>query len=120
MISILGINQLDEFIINNNGKILLLYFGAKRCAPCNNMKERLNNESSTEMPNLLVAYIDIDLSENDEIADMYDVKILPTQVFVKLKRDNVKIIDKIDGYDWIKLIMIYNKIEKRLKNNIIT
>ena len=65
------------------------------------------------MPNLLVSYIDVDISENDEIADMYDVKMLPTQIFVKLKKDKVKIIDRIDGYDWIKLVMLYNKIANK-------
>jgi len=113
MISILGIEQLDEFIINNTDKILLLYFGAKRCSPCNILKDRILKESETEMPNLLVSYIDVDIPENDEIADMYDVKMLPTQIFVKLKKDKVKIIDRIDGYDWIKLVMLYNKIANK-------
>ena len=115
MISILGIDELDEFIINNPDKILLLYFGAKRCSPCNILKDRINKESETEMPNLLISYIDVDLSENDEIADMYDVKMLPTQIFVKLKKDKVKVIDKIDGYDWTKLVMVYNKIANKIK-----
>jgi thiol-disulfide isomerase/thioredoxin len=112
MISILGIDQLDEFIINNTDKILLLYFGANRCKPCNILKEKINKESATEMPNLLVCYIDVDLKENYEIIDIYEIKILPTQIFVKLKNDkvNVKIIDRIYGYDWIKLILLYNKI----------
>jgi thioredoxin-like negative regulator of GroEL len=113
MISILGIEQLDEFIINNTDKILLLYFGADRCRPCNILKERIENESKNEMPKLLVCYIDVDLKDNDEIADMYDIKMLPTQIFVKLRKDNVKIVDRIDGYDWTKLIMIYNKIDVR-------
>ena len=110
MISIAGIDQLDECIINNEDNILLLYFGAKRCEPCNRLKERLNNESTTLMPNMLVYYIDIDLSDNDEICDIYNIKMLPTQIFVKLKNDKVKIIERIDGYDWIKLVMSYNKI----------
>ncbi len=113
MISILGIEQLDEFIINNNtNKILLLYFGAQRCSPCNILKERIINESKTEMPNLLVSYIDVDLQENDEIADLYNIKMLPTQIFIKLKKDKVKMINRIDGYDWIKLVMLYNEINR--------
>lgn len=110
MISILGIEQLDEFIINNTDKILLLYFGAKRCSPCNILKDRIIKDSSTEMPNLLVAYIDVDVEENNEIADMYDINILPTQIFIKLKKDKVKTISRIEGYDWIKLLMSYNEI----------
>ena len=112
MISILGIEQLDEFIINNSDKILLLYFGAKRCSPCNILKDRIINESD-EMPKLLVGYIDVDLEENNDIADTYDVKMLPTQIFVKLKKDRVKIINRIDGYDWVKLVMLYNEIAQK-------
>jgi thioredoxin-related protein len=113
MISILGIEQLDELIINNTDKILLLYFGAKRCAPCNILKDRIVKESITVMPKLLVSYIDVDIEENDEIADIYNVKMLPTQIFIKLKKEKVKIIDRIDGYDWIKLVMLYNKIANK-------
>ena len=117
MKSIIGVEQLDNFIIdNNNDNILLLYFGANRCSPCNLLKDRLNNECSKEMPKLLVGYIDVDLDENDEINNLYDIKMLPTQIFVKLKKDNVKIIDKIDGYDWIKLTMSYNKIYNKKFN----
>lgn len=80
MESIIGIEQLDEFIINNNNKnILLLYFGTNRCLPCNILKERIIKESNIEMSKLLVCYIDIDLPENGEIIDIYNVSILPTQ-----------------------------------------
>ena len=112
---ILGIDQLDEFIINNTDKILLLYFGAERCAPCNILKEKIINESNTEMPKVLVCYIDVDLEENDNITDIYNITMLPTQIFVKLKKDTIKIIDIINGYDWIKLIMTYNKIANKTK-----
>jgi thioredoxin-like negative regulator of GroEL len=113
MISIVNIEQLDEFIINNSDKILLLYFGAKRCSPCNILKDRILYESHEKMPNLLVGYIDVDIEENNEIADIYDVKMLPTQIFVKLKKDKVKIINRIDGYDWVKLVMLYDEIAKK-------
>ena len=110
-----GLDKLDEFIINKTDKILLLYFGASRCEPCNILKEKILHESNTEMPKLSVCYIDVDNDENDNIADIYDVKMLPTQIFVKLKKDMIKIIDRIDGYDWIKLIMTYNKIANKTK-----
>jgi len=112
MISISGIDQLDEYILNNknNDKILLLYFGADRCSPCNILKNRINKECENEMQKLLVFFIDVDLQENDEIVDLYDIRILPTQIFIRLKKNKVKINDRIDGYDWIKLTMSYNKI----------
>ena len=113
MKTIIGIDQLDEFILDNNDKIILLYFGAIWCGPCKVLKDRLNNsETKIELPNLCVGYIDIDNDENNEIVTLYNVTILPTQIFVKLSKNSVKIIDQIVGYDWTKLLMIYNKIEK--------
>lgn len=114
MKSIIGIDDLDEFIIENNGKLILLYFGASWCGPCKKLKDRLGDpETKNELPKLSVCYIDIDNEENEDIVSTYEVKNLPTQIFVKLsKKNNVKIIDQIVGYDWTKLLMIYNKIEK--------
>ena len=34
----------------------------------------------------------------------------------QLKKDKVKMINRIDGYDWIKLVMLYNEINSTLKN----
>jgi thioredoxin-related protein len=118
MKSIIGIDQLDEFIINNNNNnILLLYFGTNRCSPCNILKERIIKESSSEMPKLSVCYIDIDLKENGELIDIYCIKVLPTQIFVKLKEDKVIIISEVVGYDWIKLLMTYKDIYNKDINN---
>ena len=111
---ILGVEQLDEFIINNKNKLLMLYFSINGCLPCKILKNRILKEGDEQLKDLLVCYIDVGIPENSEIVEMYkdEVKILPTQIFVKLKDDNVTIIDKIVGYDWIKLIMTYNKLVK--------
>ena len=114
MISILGIEQLDQFIINGKNKILMLYFGSNSCSPCNILKTRITKDIENDMPKLSVCYIDVDLHENGEILDIYDnIKILPTLFFVKLLNDEVVIISQIDGYDWIKLIMTYNEIANK-------
>lgn len=110
MICISGFEELDNFIINNNDdNILVLYFGVNRCSPCNMLKERIL-KNKNEMSKLLLCYIDVDLKENKEIIYNYNIKILPTLIFIKLNEDNVTIIDQIIGYDWIKLDMIYKKL----------
>ena len=109
MLDIDGINNLDAFIIDNIDKNLMLFFGAKRCSPCNKLKDRLINEAN-QFYNLLIVYIDIDNPNNDEISDYYNIKMIPSQIFIKIINDEVVIINRVDGYDWIKLITIYNQV----------
>lgn len=115
MYNIESFEDLDNFIINNNTDILLLYFGAPWCGPCKLLKEKLENkETQDQMPNLKVCYINID--DHDEIASLYKVKSLPTQIFVKLYDIKVKIFSRIEGYDYTKLLLEYNKYYESEKN----
>jgi len=115
MISISGIDNLNDFIIENSHKTIMLYFGADWCQPCAKLKDRLNqHETKKEMPNLIVGYINVDDEKNTEISDTYNIQMLPTSVFIKIIDDNdethVSVIDRVDGHDWTKTLMIYNQI----------
>ena len=112
MKNICGINELDEFIVESvkNNKTILLYFGAKWCGPCKQLKDRLNNmETCSMMPQLVVSYLDVDDVDNEELCKRYKVNVLPTQIFVKLNKNTVKEIERIEGYDFTKLKMEYDK-----------
>jgi thioredoxin 1 len=107
MHNINNIEELDNFIIENNSNVILLYFGASWCGPCNKLKEKLCDEECLKSMSLLkVCYIDTD--ENEELSTMYKIKSLPTQIFIKLDQDKVKIVSKIEGYDYTKLLLEYN------------
>ncbi len=104
MIKINGIDDLDNFIIINSCNIILLYFGATWCKPCQILKTKLNEtETRVNMPLLSVCYIDVDLQENQEIVDIYKVSELPTQIFIKLDKTKITEVNRIIGYDFIKL-----------------
>ena len=45
-----------------------------------------------------------------DILNDWNVSSLPTQIFVHLDETKVVKDHIIEGYDWVKLIMIYNKI----------
>lgn len=112
MYEVNGFEELDNFLFNNSNKIICLYFGASWCGPCKKLKEKITNKDNIkEMPLLEMCYIDIDIQENKEIIDIYDVSNLPTQIFITINKNNeVVIFDKIIGYDWIGFKMMYEKI----------
>ena len=109
MEDISGINELEEFIWNNkDDKVIVIYFGATWCGPCEKLKKKItSNEVMKTMPKLAVCHIDLD--DNSDLAELYKVHSIPTQIFIKL--DNTDIIEyqRIIGYDWIKFTMAYNE-----------
>jgi len=112
MIELCGIEQVDDFIISNidNNKVICLYFGAIWCGPCKQLKNRLENQETTDiMPKLVVGYLDIDDESNSELVEKYKVNSLPTQILIKVVDLNVIPISKIEGYDFTKLKLEYDK-----------
>jgi thiol-disulfide isomerase/thioredoxin len=111
MIIINNVEELDEFILNNSSKVVLLYFGASWCGPCKKLKQKLNEkETQDSMPQLAVCYIDIELPDVQDLVMQYEVVSLPTQIFIKLDDIKVNVIDRLSGYDFVKLKLIYDKL----------
>jgi len=111
MIEIEGYNQLNKILWEqkDSNKIMMLYFSTSWCGPCKKLKQRIS-EQKEEINLLEVLHIDCDLEENDEIVDDWKVECLPTQIFVHIEGENVVKDERIEGFDWIKLLMSYNKI----------
>ncbi len=115
MIDIVGVDNLDEFIIEQNEKkkVIMLYFGAEWCGPCKQLKKRLaEKESKTSMPDLVVGHLDVDEELNGKLVKRYKVNSLPTQILIKLDGSKVVEITRIEGYDFTKLQLEYDKITK--------
>ena len=103
-------DELDEIIIENKDKLILLYFGASWCGPCHKLKDKLKDENlMSNFPELCCIYIDIDNDEFSQICEKYNVQSLPTQFITILKNNSVKRLDKIIGYNWNGLIDSYIK-----------
>ena len=111
MKEIYGIEQLDDFILENieNSTVICIYFGAKWCGPCNQLKKKLGESDTIEiMPKLVVCYLDIENKLNDDLVNKYNIKSLPTIVFVKLDNTKVIPVSRIEGYDFTKLKLEYD------------
>ncbi len=111
MKDIFGVEELDEFIIQNvnDGKVIVLYFGASWCGPCKQLKKRLDEpETHKLMPKLMVGHLDVDDDTNAKLVKRYKVSSLPTQIFIKLNENKVVEVSRIEGYDWTKFKMNYD------------
>jgi len=117
MINITTKEQLEEFIWENNNKIVVLYFGAEWCEPCKKLKDRLNSdEAKSIMPNLVVGHLNINSEENEslnEIYEIYKISSIPVQIFVSLKGTQIIEKKRIIGYDWINFTMTYDSMSTK-------
>ncbi len=106
-------DDLDEFILDSieNNMVVLLYFGASWCGPCKKLKERLKEKDTYKlMPLLSVASIDID--SNEYLSNLYKVESLPTQIFINVDNNKVNEVSRIEGYDFTRLKLEYDKYNK--------
>ena len=86
-----------------NGKSIL-YFGAKWCGPCKKFKPFFNEIKVQFIHHLKFYTLDID--NNASIADMLNIKSVPTTIFIK---DGL-IIDKMSGTNQQKFIDLTNNL----------
>jgi len=114
MIEALGYDEVDKIIWENKDKIIILYFGASWCGPCQMLKEKIDDEKD-KLTNTIVIHIDCDEQENEDLVNDWEVKALPTQIFVHLEDTKVIKDDKIEGFDWIKFLMSHQKIIENKK-----
>lgn len=106
--------ELNNFIKNNEN--VVLQFSASWCNPCKKFIKRLEEESKTndELSKLSVVYCDIDYEEFDSLIEMFNIKSIPTLIFVKLEDNNVNEQFRVEGYDWYKFL---DKVSEFLKQD---
>lgn len=117
---ILGKESLDNILLKYPDEIILLIFSASWCGPCKQLKQKLcdsDDEFVSKLTNLKYLIIDISEEENESLSNIYKVKNIPHQVFIKLEQDeigdyNVKILDSLVGYDLVGLVSKYEKLIK--------
>jgi thioredoxin 1 len=87
-------------------KLHLVKIGAPWCGPCRQLESILHNLDEEKIGNTVIADVNIDEDDNDDIANEYNVRSIPVTLFIK---DN-EIVEKYVGS--ITEADLYNKIEK--------
>ncbi|KAF7257273.1 hypothetical protein EG68_05777 [Paragonimus skrjabini miyazakii] len=88
--------KVDEFIEQNKDKLIVIDFYADWCPPCRNIAPTFVS-LSTEFPN--AAFLKVNVDENSETAQAFNVRCMPTFVFLK----NGKKVEEFSGADEKKL-----------------
>ncbi|CAD5207423.1 unnamed protein product [Bursaphelenchus okinawaensis] len=77
--------QLQEILEEAGDKLVVVKFFATWCGPCRMMAPKflkLSNENEN------VVCVEVDVDEQEELVQEYDVNVMPTFVFVKKGQEN--------------------------------
>ena len=91
-------SDLQSFSNNNDNKLIVLYFTASWCGPCETIKEFFF-EKITTYTHSYFSIIDVDNEDYQDLCDDFSINAMPTFIFYK----NSVEIDKVIGADKEKI-----------------
>ena len=110
-----SMEDLDKIVLENKNNLLLLYFGAVWCGPCKILKKKLTDkELMSKYDKLVSIYINVDNENFSNMCQTYEISSLPTQIITILKDNQLLNIHKLEGFNWNKLIEMYENSIKYL------
>lgn len=82
-----GQPQLDNIVRQHGAEsVFLLDFYAQWCGPCRMLAPKVQQLAETYSPRLVLCKIDVDLPGNRSLMDDFQVKAMPTLVWVRDKQ----------------------------------
>lgn len=120
---------MKEFIelVNYDDNLIVLDFFAQWCGPCKRLTPFLE-QCSTNYKD--VHFYKIDVDTNDDVCQQFNIKCMPTIIFLKNKKVTEKLeglsqkilenndnmdyeeLDRIEGIDEVKILAILNSYKK--------
>jgi thioredoxin 1 len=86
MITIREIKSLEDlksFYAESPDSLHLVKIGAKWCGPCRILSDILHNMDPNKVGNTLIADVDIDEYDNEDIVIEYNIRSIPLTLYVK-------------------------------------
>ena len=96
MINIREIENLEDlksFYAESPDSLHLVKIGAKWCGPCRTLSDILHNLDPNKIGDTLIADVDIDEGDNEDIAIAYNIRNIPVTLYVR----NGEVLDKYVG-----------------------
>ena len=109
MINIREIKNLEglkSFYAETPESLHLVKIGAKWCGPCRTLSDTLHNLDPNKIGDTLIADVDIDEGDNEDIAIEYNIRSIPMTLYVK----NGEVLNKYLGASSAE--EIYKRIEE--------
>jgi thioredoxin 1 len=101
-----NLTDLNDFYALNSEDLHILKIGAPWCGPCRQLETVLHGLEENKMNGTLVAAVNIDADETEDIALKYSVRAIPLTLFVK----NGEVIERVQGP--MTANDVYKKIEE--------
>jgi thioredoxin 1 len=88
-----NLEDLKSFYAETPESLHLVKIGAKWCGPCRTLSDTLHNLDLNKIGDTLIADVDIDEEDNEDIAIEYNIRNIPVTLYVR----NGEVLDKYVG-----------------------
>ncbi|EDV24929.1 uncharacterized protein TRIADDRAFT_25254 [Trichoplax adhaerens] len=97
------LNQFKKIIKSVKDVLIVVDFCASWCVPCNTISPQIRQLAENMQHNVL--FLEIDVEQNEEVSEKYEIRSLPTFLFFK---NGVKI-NQFSGASMEKLQQLINQ-----------
>lgn len=99
--------DLKSFYAEAPESLHLVKIGAPWCGPCRMLSDTLHNLDPNKIGDTLIADVNIDEEDNEDIAMEYNIKNIPVTLYVRNREVLVKYVGATSANDIYKLIEEY-------------